>query len=133
MDVVGGLAMVGLQLLLLHSSRFPFGIEFLVTQFLGSFQGNVAAVGPVALQVRLPVGRARRGPVRRRFRRVLSGWLGTGNRHNDQESNAGGCQRTCVKSNAHLGSSLEGQLGLAEIISFWESKRYGGRCTGHGA
>jgi hypothetical protein len=46
--------------------------------------------------------------------------------HNDQESNTGGCQRTYVKSKAHLGSSLEGQLGLAEIISFWECERYEG-------
>jgi hypothetical protein len=30
-----------------------------------------------------------------------------------------------VESKAHWGSSLEGQLGLAEIISFWGYERYG--------
>jgi hypothetical protein len=46
-------------------------------------------------------------------------------RHDDQKSNASGCQRIGLKSKAHLGSSLEGRLGLAEIIPLWEGERYG--------
>ena len=118
-DVVSGLTMVLLYFLFLQGNRFGFGIKLFVAEILGPFQWDIGAVGPVALQVGLAVGRARESP-------ALGGLTCAGSAACISRA-AAKTDSTQAWNRRRIGVLLASKANWAslKIISFWECERYG--------